>query len=365
MKRLILPLIALGSIAAAPPPDPEDARAPVPAGFYRLASAVKLPGKSPDWDYLAYDAARGRLFIARRDAGLWAFDTKAQRLVKQIADTRGAGASVLIPALGRGFSVNEDGSLTVFDLATLATIKRVKIGEDADSASYDAASGRIAMVSADSRTIHFVDARTLAPVGSVALTAKKADGSAPDGEGHLLVNERDRDMVARIDIARPAVSAEWPLAGCSQPTAMAYDAKDHRAFIGCRGAKPVLTVLNGDSGAVVAQMPIGRGVDGLVYDPARRTIVASAGVDANLVVFHQDDADHYRMEQAVTTRPYARTIAYDPKSRRIFSVTAEGVVNPAEPVNTGPSPFYPNAYYDGSFTVLTYAPGGVGGRSGG
>lgn len=61
-------------------------------GFYRLKSAVTLPGPDPDWDYLAYDKARGRLFIAHRDAGLWVFDTYRQRLIRQIATTNGAGA---------------------------------------------------------------------------------------------------------------------------------------------------------------------------------------------------------------------------------------------------------------------------------
>jgi len=77
---------------------------------------------------------------------------------------------------------------------------------------------------------------------------------------------------------------------------------------------------------------------------------------ADIVAIHQDDADHYRIEQAVTTRPFARTMAYDPQRQAIFTVTAEGVVDPAQPVNTGPARFYPNAYFPGSMVVLTYAP---------
>jgi hypothetical protein len=37
-------------------------------------------------------------------------------------------------------------------------------------------------------------------------------------------------------------------------------------------------------------------------------------------------------------------------------VTAEGIVDPAKPVNRHVGPFYPNRYYDDTFTVLTYAP---------
>ena len=356
MRALLLPLLALGLIGAAPAPDPEDTKAPIPAGFYRLASAVKLPGKSPDWDYLAYDAARGHLFIARRGAGLWVFDTKAQRLLTKIANSTGAGATLVLPALGRGYSTNEDGSTTVFNLATYAPIARVSFAKDADAASYDPVTGRIAFVSADSQLVTFIDARSLKVVGQVKLEAKKADASVADGTGHILLNERDRNMVARIDAATATITAEWPVTGCMQPTGMAYDAAHHRAFIGCRSAKPVLAVMNTDTGAVVQVLDLGRGNDGVVYDAARHRVITTNGIDANVVIFHQDDADHYKFEQAITTRPNARTMAYEQRSGRIFTVTAEGVANPAVHINTGPSPFYANAYYDNTMTVLTYAP---------
>ena len=184
---------------------------------------------------------------------------------------------------------------------------------------------------------------------------RKADASVADGAGSILLNERDRNMVARIDTAKAKITAEWPTTGCTQPTSLAYDAADHRAFIGCRGTKPVLAVLNTDNGQIVTTLDLGRGNDGVIYDRAHRRIITTNGVDGNIVVFHQDDADHYRLEQAVTTRPSARTIAYDAVGQRIFTVTAEGVVNPAQPVNAGPSPFYPNAHYDNSFVVLTYS----------
>ena len=330
-------------------------KAPAPAGFFRLRAAVKLAGKAPDWDYLSYDAARGHLFIARRDAGLWVFDTRRQRLLRRMPMTQGAGASLLIPSLGRGYATNEDGSVTVFNLATLVPIRRVKFADDADAASYDPVTGRIALVSADSRRVTLIDARNLAVTGRVDLEAKKADASAADGRGSFLLNERDRNMVVRIDAATAKITAEWPTPGCTQPTGMAYDTATHRAFIGCRGSKPVMAVLNTDSGAIVATLDLGRGNDGVAFDRIRHRIITTNGVDGNIVVFHQDDADHYRLEQAVTTRPNARTLAYDAGGQRAFTVTAEGVVNPAQPVNTGPSVFYPNAYFDNTFTVLTYS----------
>lgn len=85
MRRLTAALVAASSLtlaAAAPAPDDEDKVTSIPSGFYRLQIAAKLPGKHPDWDYLAYDGVHRRLFIARRAAGLWVYDTVTNRLTK-------------------------------------------------------------------------------------------------------------------------------------------------------------------------------------------------------------------------------------------------------------------------------------------
>ncbi|HZU65346.1 MAG TPA: hypothetical protein VFF98_16780 [Novosphingobium sp.] len=356
MRKLSMLLAASLAVAGTAAALHAEDKAPVPAGFFRLQSVARLPGGAPDWDYLAYDSQRQRLFIDRRDDGLWVFDTRLGKVLRRMPHTEGAGATLLVPALRRGFVTNEDGSTTVFDMASLAVIKRLKFASDADAASYDPVSGRVAFVSADSQQVTLVDPRGLKVVGTLKVPTGKADGSAADGAGHILLNARDRAMVLQIDAASARVLAQWPVTGCSQPTGMAIDTASHRAFIGCRGAQPVLAVMNTQTGQVVQTLDIGRGNDGVVYDPVHHRILTTNGVDANIVAIHQDDADHYRIEQAVTTRPFARTMAYDPQRQAIFTVTAEGVVDPAQPVNTGPARFYPNAYFPGSMVVLTYAP---------
>ena len=117
----------------------------------------------------------------------------------------------------------------------------------------------------------------------------------------------------------------------------------------------MLAVLDAQSGKVVTTMPIGRGNDGIVFDSSTRQVYTSNGVDANLVIYAQVDPNNYKLVEAVTTRPYARTMALDPKTKKVYTVTAEGVADPAKKINTGVTAFYPNTYYDNTFTVLTYA----------
>ncbi|MEO6248724.1 MAG: hypothetical protein ABIO85_09125 [Sphingomicrobium sp.] len=323
-----------------------------PTSFFQLKSATVLPGKAPEYDYLTYEPTHKYLVMGRRNDGVFVYDTIARRLVRKIVESEGANAAILVPSLGRGFTTNEDGSTTVFALPGYSLVRRIKFAQDADAAVYDPVSGQVAFLSGDSKTITLMNARTLAVTGKIAMTSSKLEGSAADGHGGIFIAERDRAMLAHVDLKTRALISEWPTTGCVQPTGLAFDSGHHRLFLGCRGTAPVLAILDSDSGRVIATPTIGHGNDGIAYDATRGRIFTTNGVDSNLVIFHQDDADHYRLEQALTTRPGARTIAYDAIDERVFTVAAEGIVDPSMPVNTGPAAFYPNRFTDDSFTVL-------------
>ena len=322
--------------------------------FYRLGSAVTLPGNAPGWDYLTYDPARSHLFIGRRHSGVTVFDVATQKVVATIADSDGANKAILVPSLDRGYTVNGDGSTTEFELASLKTMRRIRFGHDADAGSYEPVTGQLMFTMGDSGKVAFMDARSGKVLATLPLPSHHIEASAPDGHGDIFVAERDRDAVVRIDARTHAVTASWPTAPCRQPTGLDYDAKSRRIFVGCRSEQPLLAVLDANTGAVVASLPIGRGNDGVAFNPATRRIYASNGLDANLTVFDQQGPDNYRLEQAITTRPMARTLALDAQRDRVYLVAAEGGVDPAMKVNTAVAPFYPNFYFDNTFTVLTY-----------
>jgi hypothetical protein len=324
--------------------------------FYHLESAVLLKSAAPDWDYVTLDPSRGYLFIGRRGEGVVVYDVKTKKVVRTIDKTDDANAITLVPEFDRGYSTNGDGTTTAFQLSTLKTIDRIKIGEDADSGFYDPVTKQIAFTMGDSKAIAFVDAKTGSVLGKLAMESKKLDGTVPDGEGNLFMALRDRNSVVKIDVAARKVTGEWKTTGCDEPTGIAFDRVNKRIFVGCRGKSPVLAVLDSDSGRVVTTVEIGRGNDGVIYDPATRKIYTSNGVDANLVIYDQVDADTYKLAEATTTRPYARTMALDPSSKKIYLVTAEGTADPAKKINKAVAPFYPNRYFPNTFAVLTFSP---------
>jgi DNA-binding beta-propeller fold protein YncE len=324
--------------------------------FYHLESAVTLKGAAPDWDYVTLDPARGYLFIGRRGDGVTVFDVRAKKTVRNIDKSEDANAIAVIPEFDRGYTINGDGTTTVFQLSTLKLIDRIKIGEDADSAFYDPVTKQLAFTMGDSKKIAFVDAKTGKVVGELPMDSKKLDGTVPDGEGNMFMALRDRNSVARIDVAQRKVTADWKTAPCEEPTGIAFDKANKRIFVGCRGKSPVLAVLDSDSGKVITTLEIGRGNDGVIYDPATHKVYTSNGVDGNLVIYDQVNPDTYKLAEATTTRPYARTMALDPKTKKIYLVTAEGTADPAKKINKAVAPFYPNRYFPDTFTVLTFAP---------
>jgi DNA-binding beta-propeller fold protein YncE len=245
----------------------------------------------------------------------------------------------------------------VFQLSTLKTLERIKLGgDDADSAFYEPVTKQLAFTLGDAKKVVFVDAKTAQVSGELSMESKKLDATVPDGEGNLFMALRDRNSVAKIDARARKLVAEWKTEGCEQPTGIDLDKANQRIFVGCRGAKPVLAVMDAASGRVIGTHEIGRGNDGVIYDADTKRIYTSNGVDANLVIYQQVDADTYKLAEATTTRPYARTMALDPKTKKIYMVTAEGTADPSAKINKAVAPFYPNRYFPDTFTVLTYAP---------
>ena len=323
--------------------------------FHQLESATPLQSDHPDWDYLTFDPVTSYLYIGARNEGVIVYDVRAKKVVRNIDDAKGANATTLAHEFDRGYTTNTDGTSTIFQLSTLRVIGKIKLGESADAGFYDPVSKQVVFMRGDSKEMTFVDAKTGTIAARLAMASKKLEGTAPDGNGHIFTALRDRNAVIKVDMRSHQVVAEWPIAGCQEANGLAFDAVHKRIFVGCRGSRPVLAVLDSDNGRVISTHDIGRGNDGVIYDPQSKHIYVSCGVDGNLVIYKQVDADTYKLVEATTTRPYARTMALDPATKKVYLVTAEGTADPSRKINRGVAPFYPNRYFKGTMTLLTYS----------
>lgn len=284
---------------------------------YSVDKRVELSGAGR-WDYISVDTVRHRVFIARSDH-LDVVDADSGALVGSIPGLAGVHGAVFAQDLKLGFASNgRSDTITVFDLDTLKPMKEIKVsGSNPDALLYHAKSRRLYAFNGKTANASVIDATTLAEVKTIALGGKPEAASSDDAR--IFVNIEDNATLAVIDAATAAVQATWPLAGCADPTGLAYDALRARVFSVCANGKMVVT--DAATGLRVAEAPIGAGPDGAEYDAAGRNVLSSNGKSGTLTVIHQDDADHYAVTANVATGPGARTMALDPQTRRIYLPT--------------------------------------------
>src|SRR6266571_1404280 len=79
-------------------------------------------------DYVAVEAATGRVFVSRADH-MMVVDGATGKVLGDIPDTPGVHGAALVSKAGHGFTTNGgDQNVTMFDLKTLAVIKQIKVG---------------------------------------------------------------------------------------------------------------------------------------------------------------------------------------------------------------------------------------------
>ncbi|MFZ0361948.1 MAG: YncE family protein [Terriglobales bacterium] len=301
---LLATLTALASIAA--------------GADYKVVATWKLGGDG-GWDYLTADSDGHRLFIARATR-VMVIDTESGKQVGEIPETTGVHGIALDSEIGRGFTSNgREDSVSVFDLKSLAVEKKIKVGSGPDAILYDPFSKRVFTFNAKSHDTTAVDASKGEVVGKIDLGGKP-EFAATDEKGTVFVNIEDTSELVAFDPQKLTVKSRWKLANCEEPTGLAIDRKNRRLFVGCGGNKK-MAIVDADSGKVLATPAIGEGCDATAFDADRGLAFASAG-DGTITVIQESGADKFSVAQTVTTQKAARTMALDPKTHRLFTVTA-------------------------------------------
>jgi hypothetical protein len=328
-------------------------------GYHQL-DATTIDSKGASWDYVRLDAGRQHLYIGHRKEGLQVFDIATKKVIRTIAGAEGSNSGTLIHDMDLGISNNETGTLTPFKISTGEPIGApIAIGDEVDDSFYDPATKQLLATVATKEGPHIAvfELPSLKPVGTIKTASKRLDGAVVDGKGNLFINARDLAKVFKVDIKAMKVVAEWDIEKCATASGIAMDVANNRIFTGCRGKHPVvpiLAVLDAETGKTIFTSEIGLQNDSVVYDAETKRIFTANGIGANIVIFEQVDKDTYKPVEALGTRPNVRTMAMDPKSKRIYSVTAEASADFGKKVNTAVGPFYPNTFFPNTFTILTY-----------
>ncbi len=291
-----------------------------PAPRYEVTRTVPL-GAPDRWDYVVFDPVSRRVYVAHGDR-VTVVNGRTGAIVGEVKGFPGGTHGIaLARASGRGYTDDgRAGEAGAFSLETLKVEKRIKTANDSDAIAFDPVSRHVFVVNGDPGTLTVIDPRTDSAIATVDI-GSRLEYPVAGGDGKLYVNGEARREIVRVDTRTNRVDARWPIPSCVSPHGLAMDTASRRLFSSCENH--ALVVVNADSGAVVATLPIGSGTDAAAFDPRRRLIFSSNGGDGTLSVIGEKDPGTFVLLATVKTALTARTMSLDPRSGRLYVVAAD------------------------------------------
>jgi DNA-binding beta-propeller fold protein YncE len=300
---------------------PRGATSPAaPVINYKLAKSVPL-GAPDRWDYVVFDAPSHRVYVAHGDR-LTVVDGQSGNIVGQVEGLPGGTHGIAIShPTGLGYTDDgQAGQAASFNLETLKIVKRLKAQDDADAVTIDPTSGHVLVVNSEPGTLTVIDPRRDEVVATVD-AGSKLEYVVAGENGKVYANGVAKRQIFRIDTKTNRVDATWPIPGCAAPHGLAIDTTAHRLFASCQNRE--LVVVNTDSGATVATLPIGRGTDAAAFDSTRKLIFSSNGIDGTISVIREVDANLFVPAGIIKTQSSARTMSVDSRSGRLYVAAAD------------------------------------------
>jgi len=314
---------------------------------YHLIKKTIIGGEG-GWDYLAVDEKDRKLYVSH-STQVEVLDIDTHQKTGTVASLQGVHGIIIVPGSGRGITTNgRSNTVTLFDLKTLAKISELPAGKNPDAGLYDPFSKRVFVFNHSGTSATVIDPFEGKVIGEVELGGGGIEAGVSDEKGTIFVNSEDTHEVIVFDAKSLKVKNRWTVAPGEEPTGIAIDKATHRLFSVCHNG--MMIVLNSENGEQVANVPIGKGVDGVIFDGQSKTIISSNG-EGSLSVIKEVSPDVYKVEQTVKTERGARTITFDPKTKHVFVSTAQYGETPAATTeNPTPRP----SIVPGTFMILEY-----------
>jgi DNA-binding beta-propeller fold protein YncE len=290
----------------------------------KLVQTFKLPADvKGNFDHFAIDLSGNRLFATPEEyKAVLVLDLKSGKLIHKITGIEKPHAVLYRPDIKRLFITDgESGDLKIVDSDSYAILSSVKLLEDADSIGYDSKTKYLYIdngggdVHQTYSMLSVVDTTTGKKLADIKIDGDTLEAMVLDkGSSRILVNNKAKNQVDVIDREKRTLLTSWPISKAKTNVAMAYDAANHRLFIGCRTG--AIVVIDTDSGKEITSLEITKGVDDMVFDSASKRLYASC--DGYADVYQQTDANTYKSLGKVPTGALARTALLVPELNRYF-----------------------------------------------
>ena len=283
-------------------------------------------GGEGGWDYLKVDTENRRLYVSH-GTQVEVLNVDTHEKVGTIPNLQGVHGIVTVAKKGRGITTNgRSNTATIFDLKTLSPIVELPTGKNPDDLLYDNFSDRVFIFNHSGGNATVVDISAGKVVGTIPLGGEAVEAGVSDEKGTIFVNLEDINEIASIDTKTLTVKNRWKIAPGEEPTGIAMDMENHRLFTVCHNEWMI--ILDSDNGKIVAKVPIGKRVDGVVFDPSTKQAISSNG-EGSITVVQEVSVNEFKAVETVKTEVGARTIAFDPKTHHVFVSTAQYGETPA------------------------------------
>lgn len=282
---------------------------------YVLDKTIALPGNG-GYDYITIDQPNHHLYASHGTA-VNVVDIETEKVIGTISGMKGVHGIAIANDLNRGF-ISDGGanSIVAFDIKTLQIIKTIPVsGKNPDGIIYDPFSKKIFAFEGHSSSVAVVDPKELIQTNFIELTGAP-EFAVTDGKGLIYNNLEDKSSLDVIDTKTMKVIRNFPLGPCGGPTGIAIDIVNNRLFTVCRQNKG-MSVIDITTGKVLQTLPIGAGVDAVVYDAQNKLIITSNG-DGTANFFKQNTADSYEPVQTLKTQNRAKTMAIDMETHKLY-----------------------------------------------
>jgi DNA-binding beta-propeller fold protein YncE len=320
-----------------------------PAGdsAYRVLKTAKVGGDG-GFDYVYADSDGRRLYVARSGPmpRVAAFNLDTLETAGEIPMTNARGAASDAQT-HHGFA--SSSPVAMWDTKTMALIKTIPVEGQPDGILADPFNHRVYIFSHRAPNATVLDAKDGTVLGTIDLGGAP-EQAATDGAGHIYVDIEDKGTVAVVDAKTMKVTAQYSLNGKGGGNAgLALDAKNHVLFVACRDPQ-TMVMLDADDGKYLADLPIGRGCDGAVFNAKTKECFSSQG-DGTLTIIKENSPKSFAVAQTVKTMPGAKTLTLDSKTGKVLLIAAEY----AAPTETAPTNGRPRrgAMVPGSFSIVS------------
>lgn len=317
----------------------------VAADLPTLGVVARIAGADGAWDYASVNSATHTLYVARSN-GVMAVNLATTAVTAQLVPGDRVHGVIAVGDSGLEASANGNtNTVTLFDPASGKVKASIATGQGPDALAFDPATGLLVALDGKGQDATLIDPKAGKAVGTIPLGGKP-EFAVSNGRGILFDNLEDKSEFAVIDLKARSASKRIPLAGCEEPSGLAYDKQDNLVMSAC--ANGVAKFVDADSGKERASVKIGEGPDAAMFDEARRVLFVPCGRSGTLSVIAVRSASDISVVQTVTTQLGARTGAVDLSSGKIYLPTAKFQL-PVEP-GKRPTPV------PGTFEILVVGP---------